>query len=115
MIACDYKGFVIGVRSLTIECLTGLVVAEAMTTLYATNFNMEMGFLDVILEGDALQIVKKINFDAPCFNIFGHFVKDIQSGLGSLRSYSFVHVKREANLAAHGLAREATTHVIEFT
>jgi len=45
----------------------------------------------------------------------GHFVEDIQSVLGSLRTYNFVHIKRETNLATHGLTGEATTHVVDFT
>jgi hypothetical protein len=45
----------------------------------------------------------------------GHFVEDIQSVLGSLRTYNFVHIKRETNLATHGLAGETTTHVVDFT
>jgi hypothetical protein len=69
----------------------------------------------VIIKGDALQIVKEVNSNAPCFTSFGHFVEDIQSNLGSLRSFNFVHVKRGDNLAAHGLACEATTHVVDTT
>jgi len=43
-----------GARSLIIECLTELVVAEVMVALYGTNFSLNMGFLDVIMEEDAL-------------------------------------------------------------
>jgi hypothetical protein len=115
MIAQDFNGLVMGARSLTIECLTDPTIAEAMTILYATKFSLGMGFLDIIMEGNALQIVKEVNSDAPCLSNYGHFVEEVKSGLSSLRSYSFVHVKREVNLAAHGLARKATTHVVDIT
>ncbi len=59
--------------------------------------------------------MKEVNSNAPCFTSFGHFVEDIQSNLGSLRSFNFVHVKRGDNLAAHGLACEATTHIVDIT
>jgi hypothetical protein len=67
------------------------------------------------MEGDALQIVKEVNSDAPYFASYGHFMEDIRSNLGSLRSFNVVHVKMEANLAAHGLACEATTRVVDTT
>jgi hypothetical protein len=58
--------------------------------------------------------MKEVNSATPFLSSFGHFVEDIKLGLGSLRTFSFVHVKREANLATHGLAWEATTHVVDF-
>jgi hypothetical protein len=60
-----------GARSLIIECPTELVVAEAMVALYGTNFSLNMGFRDVIMEEDALQIVKEVKSNAPCFSNFG--------------------------------------------
>jgi hypothetical protein len=72
-------------------------------------------FFDVILKGNALQILKEVNSATPCLSSFGHFVEDIKLGLGSMRTFNFAHVKREANLATHGLAWEATTHVVDFT
>jgi hypothetical protein len=59
------------------------IASKAMTALYATIFNGEMGFLDIILDGDALRIGKKVNFATPCFSSFGHFIKYIKLGLGS--------------------------------
>lgn len=67
------------------------------------------------MEGDTPHIVKEVNYATPCFNSFGHFVKDIKLGLGYLRTSIVIHVKREVNLAAHGLAHETTTHVVDIT
>jgi hypothetical protein len=41
----------------------------------------------------------------PCDSCYGHFIKDAKRGLLSLGNSKFVHVKREANVAAHTLAR----------
>jgi hypothetical protein len=40
-------------------------VAEGMITLNSIVFSKEMGFVDVIFEGDALQVVREINSDPP--------------------------------------------------
>jgi hypothetical protein len=37
----------------------------------------------------------------------------IKLGLQYFRSANIVHVKREANSAAHGLARAAVTHIVD--
>jgi hypothetical protein len=58
MIAHDFKGLVLGARSITIACITDSTAAEAIAALYATNFCKKLGYFDVIMEGDALQIVK---------------------------------------------------------
>jgi len=43
---------------------------------------------------------------------YGHILDGIKSGLQSFRSANIVHVKREVNFAAHGLARAAVTHIV---
>lgn len=59
--------------------------------------------------------MKEVNSAIPCFSNFEHFVEDIKLSLGSLMTSSDVHVKREANLAAHSLAQKATTYVVDAT
>jgi len=44
---------------------------------------------------------------------YGHFIDCIKVELSSLRSYKVVHVLREANCAAHLLAKAAVTQVID--
>jgi hypothetical protein len=46
-----------------------------------------------------------------CESPFGQFVEDVKWVLGSFDSFNFQHVRREANLAAHGVAKEACNHV----
>jgi hypothetical protein len=73
----------------------------------------EIEMFDIILEGDALQIVNAINLESQILNRFGHFIEGIRSKLYSLRSFYVLHVQREANSTAHCLARIAINHVID--
>ncbi len=54
---------------------------------------------DIILEGDALQIVIKVNSKIPQMSKFSHFMEGIKQGLGSFRSSCVVHVMRDAKLS----------------
>ena len=63
--------------------------------------------------GDALQIVNTVNSKSLCDSSYGHFVEDVKAGLFSMGNSKFVHVNREANLAAHVLPKEACKHAID--
>lgn len=101
-------------HSITLQHVMEPIASKAMNALYTTIFNGEIGFFDIILEGNALRIMKKVNFATPCFSSSGHFIKYIKLDLGSLRTSSVEHVKRKANLVEHGLARKATTQVVDI-
>jgi hypothetical protein len=46
-------------------------------------------------------MIKEINLANPTLSRNGHFIDGVKTELSSLRSYSVVHVRREANYAAH--------------
>jgi hypothetical protein len=92
---------------------TTSVVVKAMATLHAMMVGKEIGAMNIIFEGDALQIVNAVNDPLQCDSSFGHFVEDVKWVLWSFNSYVFQHVGREANYAAHGIAKEAYNHVTE--
>jgi ribonuclease HI len=92
---------------------TTSVVVEAMAALHAMMVGKEIGAMNIIFEGDALQIVNAVNDPLQCDSSFGHFVEDVKWVLWSFNSYVFQHVGREANYAAHGIAKEACNHVTE--
>jgi hypothetical protein len=49
-------------------------------------FCEEMGFFDIILEGDSLNVVKAVGDFEASWKPFGQIVEDIKEVLGSLRS-----------------------------
>jgi hypothetical protein len=70
-------------------------------------------FFEVILEGDAKQVIDEVNSATLNLNDAGHFVEGIIAEIQGLRGVSMVHVGREANSVAHFLAKEASSTVID--
>jgi hypothetical protein len=73
-----------------------------------------MGFWDVIFEGDALQVVKELKIVSPCFSKIGHFIESIQLVLQNFCSASFQAVPRACNMAAHNLAKMASSNNVHL-
>ena len=60
----------------------------------------DLGLLDVILEGDSLQVVQALRSMSQNWSPYGQIVDDARSVLYT-RSWTVSHVRREANSAAH--------------
>ncbi|XP_042964668.1 uncharacterized protein LOC122298893 [Carya illinoinensis] len=71
----------------------------------ARDFEVEMGLSLVILEGDAIQVVSMANKAKTDLSLGGLIIAVAKGVLTALRSWSVVHTNREANMAAHILAR----------
>jgi hypothetical protein len=111
LIARDSRGFCLAARSLSINTHTDATTAEALAAIHAIMFCKELGYANLIFEGDALQIIKAIGEEGPCLSSFGHLIECIRNELRDFECASFIHVMREANGEAHMLAQLATTHV----
>ena len=61
---------------------------------------MELGITQSIFEGDSEIVYKAFKIsDVGQFSI-GQFVKDIMSMVGSLRTFSFSHIRWQGNLCS---------------
>jgi hypothetical protein len=78
-------------------------------------FGKERGYIQIIFEGDAMQIVQAIKDNNTLQRCYGHFVKGIQAKLQMMGKGIFNCVARKANGDAHVLAKLATTYVIDKT
>jgi ribonuclease HI len=108
-------GEVMAARSLTKEFRADPTTAEALVALNAILFCKELGLDNVIIEGDAMGVIKAIDIAGPTCSCFGHFIEGIHLAMRGLESVKFAHALRKANHAAHMLAKLATTHVTNST
>lgn len=66
-----------------------------------------MGFQRIILEGDSLITVGALNQAKPCLSSYEQMIEDIRYLLLSFSAFAVRHVYRQANIAAHSLAKHA--------
>ena len=111
LIERDSQGKCLATRSMSVGAKIDVARVEAMAAANAVIFCKEMGYNNVIFEGDALQVIKAIDMEVPCMCSYGHVIESIREELHRFEKASFIHVNREANYAAHELAKLATTYV----
>ena len=107
---CDHKrwnGEGCCCLSKTLDSLQDPTFGEALGARGAVEFARDLGFNDIILEGDSKQVVMAISSKERNWCKYGHIVGDILEVLNSFRRWDIGHIKRMANGAAHGLAKAA--------
>lgn len=76
-------------------------VVEAMAALRTVKFSCELGYSQIILEGDALKIVQALDKGGWNWSIYGHFIEETRGVLNNLQNWKVHHVRRNLNCAAH--------------
>lgn len=66
-----------------------------------------MGLTNIILEGDALQVVNMMNNATIDWSLRGLLIEDARNVLSSFATWSIFHISRGADMAAHCLAKAA--------
>ena len=82
-------------------------VIEAYVACRGMEFAQQMGFTNIILEGDALSIILKILQPDPSLSSIGNLTEDAKTMKKNFKSCKIQHVRREANGAARALAKSA--------
>jgi len=103
----DNEGVVVGASSRQVFSLPDSEVAKALAMRKGLKFAKEMSFLNLIAESDASNVVLVLNTHQQSSNYVVSIIRDCISFKGSFRSLNFLHVRREANQAAHYLAKYA--------
>ncbi|KAK8608811.1 hypothetical protein V6N13_024224 [Hibiscus sabdariffa] len=81
-------------------------VVEALACLQAIVFAKELEFRRIVVEGDSLSVIKKVNCNIADKLIIAPIIHDIKEAARNLESVSFCFARREANNDAHVLARD---------
>ncbi|XVF48507.1 hypothetical protein PTKIN_Ptkin03bG0196100 [Pterospermum kingtungense] len=78
---------------------------EARAAVVALEFAKDCGFREIVLEGDALSIRKKLQNDDHDLSPLGHIIDEGRLLKGLFSNCSFCHCMRKGNEVAHFLAR----------
>ena len=101
------NGEVMAALSEKIALPSSVEVLEMVAARTAAVFAAELGFQRVIFEGDAAGVIKTLSIWDLVLAPAGHLVKDFRSIVGSLRTFSLSHTRRQGNKVAHALVRGA--------
>nr|POF12608.1 hypothetical protein CFP56_25070 [Quercus suber] len=78
---------------------------EALAALKAASLARDLGFQNVILEGDSLCLIKALKSAEDSLSPIGLLVDDVKWVGRSFEQLVYSHVKRNGNSAAHSLAK----------
>lgn len=110
MVIRHSHGHVEASMSQVIPHISDSTSAEAVALWHGVNrshLSHEMGFQQVIFEGDSLRMVQALKQDSPSLSPFSQLLEDICTRLSSLVVFEVHHIYQEANLVTHHLARLA--------
>ncbi|XP_042956310.1 uncharacterized protein LOC122292152 [Carya illinoinensis] len=109
----DWNGKVLGsvrtYRQLNLSPLS----AEAYALMVAIQFCKDHGFTNIICEGDSLQVVRKMKSFEEDWSQEGLIIEDAKTLLKSFSYWDIIHTKRDSNMAADLLAKDALNNVID--
>ncbi|MBA0762016.1 hypothetical protein Gotri_024576 [Gossypium trilobum] len=88
--------------------------AEALSRLWAVQTGLDLGFTDMIIEGDSLSVIKKSNSDSQDKSEISAYTRNIKRNINSFRSLRIKHARRSANQLAHVIATESLRNGEEF-
>ncbi|XWS58017.1 hypothetical protein CRYUN_Cryun09bG0222900 [Craigia yunnanensis] len=81
----------------------GALKANDSFGVRAMEFGIQMGFTKIIIQGDALSVVSKINQPTPHLSPIGNLIEDAKKAMQGFQCCKVQHVKRQANHTAHEL------------
>ncbi|XP_074352647.1 uncharacterized protein LOC141691791 [Apium graveolens] len=84
-------------------------VAEAMAFREALSWVKERRATNIVFQLDSQLVVNAMKLKSKVNSYFGDIIEECSSIIKDLRSYSIRFVRRSANIAAHTIAREASS------
>jgi ribonuclease HI len=110
----NHAGDVMATKCMTKAYVTDPQTAEAIAVWKAAELVQQLGIPHVILEGDALSVDQAMQREGHSWERFGHLLEAAKLLLGTCRSWTFAHVNRAANEAAHRMAKMGLDCNAEF-
>ncbi|KAG8472769.1 hypothetical protein CXB51_034666 [Gossypium anomalum] len=106
VLARDAEGQIMGACTYPLMDVPDAFVAEARACERALYYAMDMGFRNLIVEGDSLTTIKKLNSHKDDKSILRPITQNIRVLERSFEKVVYRFVPREVNRAAHALAMD---------
>ncbi|XP_071902618.1 uncharacterized protein [Coffea arabica] len=98
----NHLGQVEAVMATRVEGALNAEHVECLAFLTALEFARDFGISHFLLEGDALNIVQRINSNEPDLSLIGNLIHGIRA---MLHTFDFSHVRRTNNVPAHIMSK----------
>ena len=79
--------------------------AEALACRKVLEFSIDVGFLELIIEGDNAHVMKNIGSSLPNRSSLGIIIDDVKCLMNGMQNVYVNSIRREGNKVAHVLAR----------
>ncbi|KAH1046486.1 hypothetical protein J1N35_037270 [Gossypium stocksii] len=80
--------------------------AEAMACLQAVQAGLKFGYRQVVIEGDALNVIRKIQSEEEDRSVISPYIADIKSLSKMFNKCCFNKISRNRNGVAHAISRD---------
>lgn len=114
VIVRDSTGTVQAALCSIVPYITDPTVAEGVALWRAVLLCSDMAIPRVHLEGDSQIIVNALLREGPCWSRYGYLLEAARHRLHGFQEWCVTHTRRDANEAAHRLAKRALTHSLNF-
>ncbi|XP_075633501.1 uncharacterized protein LOC142605960 [Castanea sativa] len=101
----DSQGKVLASMSEKILLPHSVADVEAMATVLAINFALNLSLTSVIIKGDSEIIIKALSSENDSFFSYGHLIVEAKFYSAYFSSFQFSHIHRYGNTIAHKLAK----------
>ncbi|XVF65582.1 hypothetical protein PTKIN_Ptkin09bG0260100 [Pterospermum kingtungense] len=105
IVARNANGDVLDAKAARILEVDDPFLVEAQAAVAALEFAADCGFRRIILEGDALCIIKRLQGCNEDRSLIGNQIEEGRSRISNFHHCKLLHCSRECNGAAHGLAK----------
>jgi hypothetical protein len=109
----DEKGVVVAASMAIVPFIRDPSLAKAIGAWHALSLCRQQGFPQVIFEGDSQVVVLALQKGNQCWSSIGHIIEDTRYCFSVVHPYGVHFVKREANTAAHMLAKSTLCRQID--
>ena len=103
----DCQGMVVATLRKRKPLITDPFLAESYGALKAVQFARDLGLSKVVLEGDSLQAIQALQGDQEVWCSASMFLFEAKLGLINFARWEVSHVRRDGNVVAHILAKNA--------
>ncbi|KAL0448155.1 UNVERIFIED_CONTAM: putative mitochondrial protein [Sesamum latifolium] len=107
IVARNHGGCVVAWKFVKLPRKTEAEHTEALAARMAAELAKSLGWSRLILEGDCLNLIRKLNSPGPDLSSIGPITFNIKSSLAHCDTVIFPHTHRENNRLAHKLAKFA--------